>query len=156
MTVDPTIFFIMVGIVAFMIGLAKGGLGGTLGALATPLMALVMPADQVIGLVLPILMLADVFAVALHWRRWNGRLGWLLIPGSVLGGTIGIFLLMQGVAPRGFIATSAIFFLILNWIKVPYYWYAGLFNFGLLWQIAWLLPFVSLGVWEGKWADNTV
>jgi uncharacterized membrane protein YfcA len=74
-----------------LIGLAKGGLGGTIGALATPLMALVMPADQVIGLILPILMLADIFAVALHWRRWNGRLVWLLIPGSVLGVTIGTY-----------------------------------------------------------------
>src|SRR3972149_7395755 len=224
MTVDPTIFFIMVGIVAFMIGLAKGGLGGTLGALATPMMALVMPADQVIGLVLPILMLSDVFAVARHWRRWNGRLVWLLIPGSVLGVTIGtyfitnaptralqvalgviillfaiykifdgrilraftyqprdwhglvagtitgfssalahtggppvsIYLLMQDVTPRIFIATSALFFLILNWIKVPYYWYAGLFDFQRLLQIAWLLPLVPLGVWVGRWAAGKV
>src|SRR3990170_7171614 len=90
-TINPIVFFSMTAVVAFMVGLAKGGLGGTLGALATPMMALVMPADQVIGLVLPILMLADVFAVALHWRRWNGRLVWLLIPGSILGVTIGTF-----------------------------------------------------------------
>lgn len=218
------LFYAMTALVAFIIGLAKGGLGGTIGALATPLMALVMPADQVIGLLLPILMLADVFAVALHWRRWNGRLVWLLIPGSVLGVTIGtyfitnaptralqvalgviillfavykifegrilraftyrprdwhglvagtitgfssalahtggppvsIYLLMQDVTPRVFIATSAVFFLILNWIKVPYYWYAGLFDFQLLWQVAWLLPFVPLGVWVGKWAAGRV
>jgi len=224
MTVDPLVFFIMVGIVAFMIGLAKGGLGGTLGALATPMMALVMPANQVIGLVLPVLMLADVFAVALHWRRWNGRLVWLLIPGSVAGVTIGtlfitnaptralqialgvivllfavyrifekrilgsltykardwhgllagtvtgfssalahtggppvsIYFLMQDVTPRVFIATSAFFFLILNWIKVPYYWYAGLFDFQRLLQIAWLLPLVPLGVWVGRWAAGKV
>jgi uncharacterized membrane protein YfcA len=224
MTVDPSIFFIMVAIVAFMIGLAKGGLGGTLGALATPMMALVMPANQVIGLLLPVLMLADVFAVALHWRRWNGRLVWLLIPGSVAGVTIGtlfitnaptrtlqtalgaivllfavyrifekrilgsltykardwhgllagtvtgfssalahtggppvsIYLLMQEVTPRVFIATSAIFFLILNWIKVPYYWYAGLFDLQRLWQIAWLLPLVPLGVWVGRWVAGKV
>jgi hypothetical protein len=218
------VFYAMTALVAFIIGLSKGGLGGTLGALATPLMALVMPANEVIGLVLPILMLADVFAVALHWRRWNGWLVWLLIPGSLLGVTIGtyfitnvptralqvalgaivllfalykifegrilraftyrprdwhglvagtitgfssalahtggppvsIYLLMQEVAPRVFIATSAIFFLILNWIKVPYYWYAGLFDFGLLRQIAWLLPLVPIGVWVGKWAAGKV
>ena len=60
MTVDPLVFYIMVAVIAFMIGLAKGGLGGTLGALATPLLALVMPADQVIGLILPVLMLAAI------------------------------------------------------------------------------------------------
>jgi uncharacterized membrane protein YfcA len=221
---ETTLFYAMTAVVAFIIGLSKGGLGGSLGALATPLMALVMPADQVIGLVLPILMLADVFAVALHWRRWNGRLVWLLIPGSILGVTVGtffitnaptralqvalgviillfalyrifekrilgslkyqprdwhgllagtitgfssalahtggppvsIYLLMQEVTPRVFIATSAVFFLILNWIKVPYYFYADLFDFQLLLQIAWLLPLVPVGVWVGRWAAGKV
>lgn len=224
MPADPQDFYLMFAVVAFIIGLAKGGLGGTLGALATPLMALVMPADQVIGLLLPVLMLADVFAVALHWRHWNSKLVWLLIPGSIVGVTIGtffitnaptralqialgvivllfaiykifekrilgslryqprnwhgllagtitgfssalahtggppvsIYLLMQDVAPRVFIATSAIFFLILNWIKVPYYWYADLFDFQMLWQVAWLLPLVPLGVWVGRWAAGKV
>lgn len=194
------------------------------GALATPLMALVMPADQAIGLLLPILMLADVFAVALHWRNWNVRLVWLLIPGAVVGVTIGtyfitnaptrtlqialgvivllfavykifekrilglfhyqprdwhgmvagtitgfssalahtggppvsVYLLMQDIPPGVFNATAAIFFLILNWIKVPYYWYAGLFNFQLLWQVAWILPLVPIGVWLGKQFSNKV
>ncbi len=224
MTSNLTLFFAMAALVAFIVGLSKGGLGGTLGALATPLMALVMPADRVIGLVLPILMLADIFAVALHWRRWNGRLVWLLIPGSIFGVTIGtffitnaptrslqialgviillfaiyrisekrilkslkyqprdwhgllagtvtgfssalahtggppvsIYLIMQEVTPRVFIATSAIFFLILNWIKVPYYFYARLFDFQIMWRIAWLLPLVPAGVWVGRWAAGKV
>ena len=221
---NVTLFYLMTALVALIIGLSKGGLGGMPGALATPLMALVMPADQAIGLLLPILMLADVFAVALHWRRWNGRLVWLLIPGAVVGVTIGtyfitnaptrtlqialgvivllfavykifekrilglfhyqprdwhgmvagtitgfssalahtggppvsVYLLMQDIPPGVFNATAAIFFLILNWIKVPYYWYAGLFNFQLLWQVAWILPLVPLGVWLGKQFSNKV
>ena len=221
---NTTLFYLMTALVALIIGLSKGGLGGMPGALATPLMALVMPADQAIGLLLPILMLADVFAVALHWRRWNGRLVWLLIPGAVVGVTIGtyfitnaptrtlqialgvivllfavykifekrilglfhyqprdwhgmvagtitgfssalahtggppvsVYLLMQDIPPGVFNATAAIFFLILNWIKVPYYWYAGLFNFQLLWQVAWILPLVPVGVWLGKQFSNKV
>jgi hypothetical protein len=221
---NTTLFYLMTALVALIIGLSKGGLGGMPGALATPLMALVMPADQAIGLLLPILMLADVFAVALHWRRWNGRLVWLLIPGAVVGVTIGtyfitnaptrtlqialgvivllfavykifekrilglfqyqprdwhgmvagtitgfssalahtggppvsVYLLMQDIPPGVFNATAAIFFLILNWIKVPYYWYAGLFNFQLLWQVAWILPLVPIGVWLGKQFSNKV
>ena len=221
---NATLFYLMTALVALIIGLSKGGLGGMPGALATPLMALVMPADQAIGLLLPILMLADVFAVALHWRRWNGRLVWLLIPGAVVGVTIGtyfitnaptrtlqialgvivllfaiykifekrilglfhyqprdwhgmvagtitgfssalahtggppvsVYLLMQDISPSVFNATAAIFFLILNWIKVPYYWYAGLFNFQLLWQVVWILPLVPIGVWLGKQFSNKV
>jgi len=212
------LFFLMFALVVFMIGLAKGGLGGNLGALATPMMALVMPVNKVIGLILPVLMFADIFAVALHWGRWNRRMILLLLPGSVVGVTvatifitnaptqmlqlglgiiilvfafykffegrmlgilkyqkrdwhgvlagtiagftstlahtggppISIYLLLQDVTPRVFIATSALYFMILNWIKVPYYFYAKLFDFQLLWQVAWLLPLVPLGVFIGK------
>jgi uncharacterized membrane protein YfcA len=218
------VFYAVAGLVAFLVGLSKGGLGGTLGALATPLMALVMPAEPVIGLVLPILMFADIFAVALHWGHWNKRLILLLIPGAIIGVTIGtylitssptstlrrvlgiivllfvaykvfekrilkvityegrawhgvlagtitgfssslahiggppvsIYLLLEKVTPRMFIATSALFFMILNWIKVPYYIYADLFNLHRLWQIAFLMPLVPVGVWVGKWLAGKV
>ena len=36
------------------------------------------------------------------------------------------------------------------------YGYTGLFNFQLLWQIAWLLPLVPLGVWMGRWGVTKV
>ena len=75
MTEFSLLFYIIFGFVAFLVGVAKGGFGGLMGALATPLMALVMPVDQVIGLVLPVLMFADLFAIAFHWRRWNGQIG---------------------------------------------------------------------------------
>jgi uncharacterized membrane protein YfcA len=214
------VFIVITASVFFLIGLSKGGLGGTIGALATPLMVLILPADQVIGLLLPVLMFADIFAVALHWKLWNGRFIFLLLPGAIVGVTVGtlfitnaptetlrtllgfiillfalyklfesrimgrityhsrnwhgilagtvagfssalahtggppvsIYLLMQDVRPRVFIATSVLFFLILNWIKVPYYFYAQLFDFQRLLQIAWLLPLVPLGVWFGRWA----
>jgi hypothetical protein len=37
MAADQTIFFFMAAVVAFLIGLSKGGLGGMLGALADPM-----------------------------------------------------------------------------------------------------------------------
>jgi uncharacterized membrane protein YfcA len=218
------VFYAVAGLVAFLVGLSKGGLGGTMGALATPLMALVLPGEPVIGLVLPILIFADFFAVALHWGHWNKRLILLLIPGAIVGVTIGtylitsaptgalrrvlgvivllfvvykvfekrilqvityegraghgvlagmitgfssslahiggppvsIYLLLEDVTPRVFIATSALFFMILNWIKVPYYIYADLFNLHRLWQIAFLMPLVPAGVWVGKWLAGKV
>ena len=91
MTSNSTVVLSMVIFVTFLISLSKGGLGGMMGALATPMLAVVMPANQVLGLLLPILLLADVFAVALHWRKWNGRLVWLLTPGAVIGVTLGTF-----------------------------------------------------------------
>ena len=72
MTSNSTLVLSMIIFVAFLISLSKGGLGGMLGALATPMLAVVMPANQVLGLLLPILLLADVFAVALHWQNGMG------------------------------------------------------------------------------------
>jgi uncharacterized membrane protein YfcA len=70
-----TLFFVVVGLASFLVGVGKGGLGGMLGALATVLMAFVIPVDRVIGLMLPLLLFADVFAISFHWRRWDWRLG---------------------------------------------------------------------------------
>ena len=91
MTASPTIVLGMIVFVAFMISLSKGGLGGMLGALGTPMLVLVMPANEVLGLLLPILLLADAFALVMHWKKWNGRLVWLLIPGAVVGVTVGTY-----------------------------------------------------------------
>ena len=221
MTPDDSLsvsFYLMVAFVALLIGLAKGGLGGTLGVLATPLMTMVLPADQVLGLVLPLLMIADAFAVTLLWKRWNGRLVVLLLPGGVIGVTIGtylisraptstlqmllgviilifvvykyfeprliggitytakswhgylagtlagfssslahtggppisIYLVLQRLPPLVFNGTAALFFALLNWIKVPYYLYIDLFNWDLLVSVAWSIPLLPLGVWLGK------
>jgi uncharacterized protein len=224
MTTNSAAFIIMVGVVTFIISLSKGGLGGLLGSLATPMMALVMPADQVLGLLLPIMLLADLFALAINWRKWNGRLVWLLLPGAVIGVTIGtffianvstyvlkiglaaialsfvvykifekrilsslnyqernwhgwlagttagfasslahsgappiiIYFMLLDVSPSVFIATSVLFFAILNWIKVPYYFYIHLFDFQKLWQIAWVIPLVPLGAWFGRWMATKI
>jgi uncharacterized membrane protein YfcA len=224
MTDNSTVFLLMLAAVAFLISLSKGGLGGMAGTLSTPLMALVMPVNKVLGLLLPIMLLADVFSIAFHWRRWNGRLVWLLIPGAVIGVTIGtyfianvsthvlkiglaiiallfvtykilekrilgsvkyqernwhgwlagttagftsamahsgvppisIYLMLQDVSPRVFIATSVLFYAILNWIKVPFYYFTGMFDFQQLWQIAWVFPIVPFGVWIGRWLVTKV
>lgn len=219
-----TLFFLMTGIVILLIALSKGGLGGTLGGVATPLMALVMPADQVIGLLLPILMITDLFAVASHWRRWDNRQLFLLVPTSLIGIALGtfflsgvselvlrrglgvivllfvlykllesrirarlsyaprrwhgmlagatagftstlahvggppiaIYLLMQELSPRTFVATTAVYFAILNWLKVPSYIYADLLDFTQLRQIAALLLLIPVGVLIGRWASTRI
>ena len=55
-----------------------------------------------------------------------------------------------------FVATSALFFTVLNWMKVPSYYIAGLVNLTTLSQIIWLLPLLPIGVWAGKWLTTKV
>jgi len=57
---------------------------------------------------------------------------------------------MQKLSPQTFVATMVLFFALLNWFKVPSYFYAGLFDFKLLGQVVWLLPLLPLSVWIGK------
>jgi len=221
---NPVAFYTITAFVIFLIGVSKGGLGGAAGAAATPLMALVMPVEQVLGLMLPLLMMADVFAVASHWRRWDNRLLLLLVPASLIGITAGtallttissdalrkglavivilfvlyklfetriqaavtyhprpwhgvltgavagftstlahtggppvaIYLLMQQVTPRVFVATSAVYFAIINWLKVPYYIYAGVLDLNELRQVLWLLPLIPISVLVGRWLSTRI
>ena len=215
---DTAIFYVVTALVLLLIGFSKGGFGG-LGGVATPLMALVLPADQAIGLLLPLLMLADIFAVAAHWGNWDRRLLILLLPASLIGITLGtllitvlssealriglgifvllfalyrafeaqiqralryqarawhgpvagslagffstlahaggppiaIYLLLQNVTPATFVATMNAYFFATNWLKVPYYLWAGILHPQQLLPLLWLLPLLPLGVLLGRW-----
>ena len=221
---QPFLFYFVIGLAAFITGLSKAGLGGALGVLITPLVVSVMPSAQALGFTLPVLMIGDIFAMAAHWGRWEGKLLRILLPGALVGVTLGTFvltnissvalrralgimvmvfflyrlfeprlrasahlmksrwmglgtgalagftstlahaggppvtmyLLMQNLSPRSFVATSVLFFTVLNWIKVPYYWAAGLFDFEMQLRLAWLLLAVPIGVWAGRWLTQHI
>lgn len=106
-TDEQLAFYGILALAAFLVGLSKGGLGGMMGALITPLVAMVIPLDQ-------------------------------------------MYLLILELSPTVFVATSALFFAVLNLIKVPYYFYTGLIDLGRIATIIWIVPFVPLGVWTGK------
>lgn len=77
---------------AFFIGIAKTGISG-LGIAVVPLMASVFPARASTGIILPMLIMADVIAV-IYYRKhvlWGHLLR--IIPFSVVGVLLGYFLL---------------------------------------------------------------
>ncbi len=218
------LFFTVVALSIFLVGFTKGGFGGAGGALATPMLVLVLPADRALGVMLPILVLADGLALMSHWGRWDIHLIALILPGAavgvalatvfltrispeglrrgigiiillfviykliepklsgsdwyhprgwhgVLAGTvagvtstlahtggppISIYLLQQKMKPRAFVATSVLFFAVLNWVKTPIYYFAGFFDFTRLWGVAWLLPLLPVSVWVGRKAATRV
>jgi uncharacterized membrane protein YfcA len=206
----------LVALAALLIGFGKAGVAGTLGPLVTVLMALALPADDALGVLLPMLIVADGFAVGAYWRRWEARLlprlvgaalvgialgtavvssideawlqrliavsmlvfaalyfrgrrlrftsqaerSWAVAAGSVSGFTstvahaggppIVVYLLMAGLAPATFVATSVAFFAIVNLIKVPGYFYAGLFDGQLILSTVWAWLFIPVGVGLGR------
>ena len=207
---------VVIAILGFMIGLAKGGFGG-LGALLTPILALVLPVASAVGVLLPMLMVGDVFALYMYWNEWDPSLVKRMLPAGVVGAIAGTFLLswlspdglriilgvfvlvlvayrfvsyriqavryeprpwhaptagllagiasgmfnnggpafssyllLQKLKARPFIATSAIYFAILNLIKVPGFLYTGVLDLPLLFSLWWVFPFIPVGIWVAR------
>jgi uncharacterized membrane protein YfcA len=215
---DPNTVYvtIVIAILGLMIGFAKGGFGG-LGALLTPVLALVLPVSMAVGVLLPMLMVGDVFAVYMYWKEWDLDLVKRMLPAGIvgaLGGTfllsamspdglrfiLGIFvlllvaykflsdriqairyqprrwhapvagflagiasgmfnsggppfnsyLLFQKLKARPFIATTAIYFALLNLIKVPGFLYTGVLDLPLLFSLWWVFLFIPVGIWVAR------
>jgi hypothetical protein len=207
---------IVIAVLGFMIGLAKGGFGG-LGALLTPILALVLPVASAVGVLLPMLMLGDAFALSMYWKEWDLDLVKRMLPLGIVGALIGTFLLswlspdglrivlgvfvlvlvayrflsdriqgmqyeprpwhapvagllsgaasgmfnnggpafssfllLQKLKARPFIATSAVYFALLNVIKVPGFLYTGVLDLPLLFSLWWVFLFIPLGIWVAR------
>ncbi|MCE0496973.1 MAG: sulfite exporter TauE/SafE family protein [Methylacidiphilales bacterium] len=100
-----SIHFSLWGWVAVMggaagIGLNKGGLTG-LGILPILLFAVVIPARESTGFVLPLLIVGDICAVVVYWRVAIWRIFWLLLPPALAGVVLGYFL-MGRISERAF------------------------------------------------------
>jgi len=82
--------WIVVALCAIMVGITKTGIPG-LGILVVPLMAGVLPARSSVGVLLGILILADLFAAGYHRRnaKWSHVLR--LLPAAFAGIVAGYF-----------------------------------------------------------------
>lgn len=89
-------------------------------------------------------------------KDWHGYLaGWTTGFSSALANAGGppanAYLLLQKLNPVPFSATLALFFFIVNVLKMPVYLYSQIIDFERLLSIAWILPLIPLGVWAGRW-----
>lgn len=90
MITDP--FFYLLAIPALLIvGIAKGGMGGGIGILGVPLMALAIGPVQAAAIMLPVLLLMDGFALHRWWGRWDLPNLRVIVPGAVAGILLGTF-----------------------------------------------------------------
>jgi uncharacterized membrane protein YfcA len=81
------------GLGVLVIGVAKAGFGGGVGVLAVPLVANALPAERAIGVMLPILIFADLFSVWSHRRGVSWRHLRSMLIGTVLGVAVGTWVL---------------------------------------------------------------
>ncbi len=214
---DPLFVALVIALLGFLIGVTKGGFN-TLGALLTPVLSLVLPVSTAVGVLLPMLIVGDAFAIYSYWKEWDANLVGRMLPAGIGGALIGTYLLsalspnvlraalaifvlflvvyklvsdrikqlayqprrwhapaagalagvasgmfnnggppfnsyllLQNLPPRLFIATTALFFAILNLVKVPGFLYTGVLNVSLLLSLWWVFLFIPLGIWAARW-----
>ncbi|MCP4621649.1 MAG: sulfite exporter TauE/SafE family protein [Bradyrhizobium sp.] len=203
---------------ALLVGFAKTGVVG-MGILIVPLMATAFPGKASIGALLPMLIFADLFAVAryrrhaqwrlllmllpwvlpglaagyvtlrfipaeslppflggmvlflitLHWlkSRYGGRFeqrlprswwfaavmgclaGFATMVGNVAGPVMSIYLISMGLKKREFMGTGAWYYLIVNWIKVPFNVSLGLITARSLAFNVRMAPAIAIGALLG-------
>ena len=85
------LFFISVVPAIILYGIAKSGLGGSISLISVPLMTVVMPLNQALAVILPILIFSDIVAVYRFRREFDFSTLKLIVPFAALGIIIGSF-----------------------------------------------------------------
>lgn len=94
MPVD-SFYILAVATAAFFVGFFKATLGLAIGTLLVPVMVLFWPTRFVFGIIAVQMWLSDYLAVKFFWKRWDGRLVRLVLPGFFIGVILGAYLLVQ-------------------------------------------------------------
>src|ERR1700712_5076122 len=86
--IDPWFWSVAVATVA-LVALSKSGLLGSLGMIGVPMLALVMPAREAAGMLLPLLCIMDLIGVAAFRREVDWRNIRIMLIGGFAGTLIG-------------------------------------------------------------------
>lgn len=84
-----TLFWVTAVLAIFLVGVSKAGFGGGTGLIATPLLALTIPVTDAAALLLPLLIIADMFSIYHYRRNFDRRIIRLMIPAATVGIVIG-------------------------------------------------------------------
>ena len=85
---DP-IFWALAIAAVLIVALSKAGLLGSLGMVAVPMLALVIPPRDAAGMLLPLLLVMDVIAVWTYRKDADWRILKIMLPGAIIGTLIG-------------------------------------------------------------------
>ena len=80
-------FYASIGVILF--GISKGGFAGPVAILSIPIMALVMNPIKAAAILLPVLLIMDVFAMYIYWNKWDLKNIKIILPPAMIGILIG-------------------------------------------------------------------
>ena len=110
-------FTATIGVILF--GISKGGFAGPIAILAIPIMALSMSPIVAAAILLPVLLVMDVVAMYIYWKKWDLKNIKIIIPPALFGILIGAltFKYSSDDNIRIIIGTIAILFIFLSIIQ---------------------------------------
>ena len=85
------LFFLTVVPAIILYGIAKSGLGGSMTLISVQLMTIVMPLNQALGIILPILIFLDLIAIYKYRKEFDLGTLKLMVPFAAIGIFIGSF-----------------------------------------------------------------
>ncbi|MCC9077968.1 sulfite exporter TauE/SafE family protein [Litorilinea aerophila] len=85
----PPMFWVTAVLAIVLIGVAKAGFGGGVGVIATPLMALTISVTDAAALLLPLLIIADIFSLRHYWHTYDRPSIQRMLPGAIVGILLG-------------------------------------------------------------------
>lgn len=88
LVLDFSFFAIAAPAVVFA-GISKGGFGSGAAFAASSILALILPPQLALGVMLPLLMLMDVANLRPYWKKWRWHEARLLVLGSLPGVALG-------------------------------------------------------------------
>jgi uncharacterized membrane protein YfcA len=88
MNTDVT-FYIIAILAVLLIGISKSGFGSALAVFGVPLMAIVIPPAQAAAIVLPLLILLDLFNLFHYRSRFDRTNFFILLPAALIGVLVG-------------------------------------------------------------------
>ena len=87
---------------------------------------------------------------------WGGVAGFTSFVSHSGGPPIAVYLLPQQLDRSTYQATTVLFFLVVNYVKLIPYSLLGQFNTDNLFTSLWLLPIAALGIWLGVFLHSRV
>ncbi|GHE22179.1 sulfite exporter TauE/SafE family protein [Halomonas urumqiensis] len=85
------VFVVLMIVAVLLTGISKSGFAGGVGVVAVPLISLKASPAFAVAVMLPLLIVMDVFSLKAWWRQRVDRLLWVMFPPAVLGVAIGYF-----------------------------------------------------------------
>ena len=130
-------FYLTATIGILLFGISKGGFAGPIAILAIPIMGLTMSPVVAAAILLPVLLVMDVVAIYIYWKKWDLKNIKIILPPALLGILIGslTFKYSSEDSIRIIIGTIAILFILLTIIQKNNFFLKPTKTKGIFWSL---------------------